>query len=1052
MRLLNDGWLFALGAPREFTPVSIPHDWLIADTRRLYESGVGWYRRELDASFLKEGQRLFLRFDGVYMDSTLYVNGETAGEWKYGYTAFEHEITGLIRRNGPNTLLLRVNYQAPSDRWYTGAGIYRDVFLVTTNACRIAADGVYITTRREGTGWAYEAEAEADTGGRPYTLRHRLMGAEDGIRPWDMESPALYTLRTELFAEGRRMDAVDTRFGFRAAEFTPDRGFFLNGRPVKLHGVCLHHDLGGLGAAVWPDAIRRQFRLLRAMGVNAVRTAHNPPAKVLMEIADQMGFLVLSEFTDVWRRAKTPYDYARFFDEWSERDVAAWIRRDRNHPSVILWSVGNEIYDTHADAAEGAESLKRLMALARRFDPKENARVTFCSNYMPWENTQRCADIIKLAGYNYAAHLYGSHHASHPDWILYGGETGSTVQSRGIYHFPLAKTTLSDDDLQCSALGNSSTSWGARSVEENIRLDPPYTLGQFVWAGQDYLGEPTPYHTKNSYFGQLDTAGFPKDSYYLYQAAWTEFEESPMIHLFPYWDFSPGQLIDVRVCSNAPRVELFLDGESLGARDLSGTVTADFRVPYRPGALRAVAFDSRGGAVCEAVRHSFGDAAALRLSHDTEGDMVFTAITAVDAEGYPVENANRRVRVAVEDGDLLALDNGDATDYDPYRSDNRRLFSGKLLAIIRPHPGRSPRVTAMLDRDDIPVRKVELTADGYRIEARVFPPDANHRDLLWRLTDAGGIDSPLGRLEVAADGQSARVIPHGDGQAAVRCSPRNGRDHAAFISLLTLDITGYGKPLLNPYAFVSGGLYNASNAEMANGNERGVATLREGESHVGFMGLDFGPYGSDEMTLSLFPLDKEPFAFDIWEGMPKKGGEPLLTAFYDKGSVWNTYQETRCRLPRRLAGITGVCFVFRQKVHIKGFVFARLERAYQKQFAAECDRIYGDSFLAAPDGAMEGLAGNVTLVYPCLDFGPRGTGTVRLCWRSALPVNSMQLAFSGEAGEVRHMIELPQAGEYTDAVFQLGGRVAGAQTLSLILLPGCGLDLRWIWFQEEKPQ
>jgi len=711
-----------------------------------------------------------------------------------------------------------------------------------------------------------------------------------------------------------------------------------------------------------------------------------------------------------------------------------------------MWSLGNEIYDTHADAAQGAETLRRLMALAHHHDPKGNARLTFCSNYMPWENTQHSADIIQLIGYNYGANLYESHHTDHSDWILYGGETGSTVQSRGIYHFPLSKDTLSDDDLQCSALGNSATSWGARSVLENIRLDPPYTLGQFVWAGQDYLGEPTPYHTKNAYFGQLDTAGFPKDSYYLYQAAWTDFAQSPMIHLYPYWDFSPGQLIDVRVCSNAPRVELFLDGESLGTTELTEVVVADYQVPYRPGVLRAIAMDSQGNTVCEAVRHSFGEVVDLRLSHMTEGETLFTTIIAIDAEGRAVENANRRVNVAVEDGDLLALDNGDATDYESYQADNRRLFNGMLLAIIRPYPGKQPKVKAILDWEDIPIRKVELTADGYQIQAKVYPPEASHRDLHWRLTDASGIDSPLGRLDVKANGLSVRVVPSGDGQVIARCSPWNGKDHAAFISMLALDITGYGKPLLNPYAFVSGGLYSASNTELTNGNERGIATPRDRESHVCFQDMDFGPYGSDEITLSLFPLDKEPFSFDIWQDRPQAGETPLFTAHYDKGSIWNTYQDITCRLPRKLAGVTGVCFVFRQKVHIKGFVFTPMDKCFQKLFAAECDSAYGDSYQAAPDGAMEGLAGNVTLVFQHMDFRPHGSSAVRLCWRSALPLNSMQLHFSGEAGEVRQMVELPQAEEYTDAVFPLDMRVVGDQTLSLILLPGCGLDLRWIWF------
>lgn len=1030
-----------------FVPVQLPHDWLISDTSNFYESGTGWYRRKLDASFLTEGQRLFLSFDGVYMDSTLFVNGRQAGEWKYGYTAFEHDITDFIRRDRPNTLLLRVNYTAPGSRWYTGAGIYRDVFLKVRNACHFVPDGIYITTCKRDNRWHYEVDAEVETGGRPYELRHTLMEAEDKITAWDLEQPRLYTLRSELIVDGAVADTEHTRFGFRTVGFTSDKGFYLNGRRLKLNGVCLHHDLGALGAAVHPDAIRRQLTLLREMGVNAVRTAHNPPAKVFMDLADEMGFLVVSEILDMWRRPKNTYDYARFFDEWIERDAASWIRRDRNHPSVILWSVGNEIPDTHLDAEDGIQTLRRMLALVKKHDPKGHAPATLCSNYMPWENTQRCADIVKIVGYNYAEPLYEPHHAEHPDWIIYGSETCSTVQSRGVYHFPLGKSILSDDDLQCSALGNSSTSWGAKSVEDCILADRhiPFSLGQFIWAGQDYIGEPTPYHTKSSYLGHIDTAGFPKDSYYLFQAAWTDYKKTPMVHLFPYWDFSPGQDVDVRVCSNAPRVELFLNDESLGTKELDGRFVADYRVSYRPGALRAVAYDELGTVIAEEWRRSFGDVERLRLHSEIYGQLVFVTITAADREGNPVENANCRIRVSVEDGTLLGLDNGDATDYDQYKTDSRRLFSGKLLAIVKSQEGKALRVTAALDDNDIPIRKIELTARGYTVTARVYPQNATYGDLHWRLTDAGGIDSPLAGLEVAGDGKSATVIPRGDGEVYVRCAAKNGRGHVALISQLTLTITGMGRVLMDPYAFVSGGLYDWSNAELTNGNERGVATLRDGESQVGFKYLDFGDYGSDELTLSLFPLDKDPFAFEIWEGMPVEDGSRLCTVIYDKGSVWNTYREVTYTLPRRLRGVTGLCLVFRQKVHIKGFRFKKYQKAFQRLSVTECDGIYGDSFTVM-DNTVENIGNNVSILFENMDFGSTGAGSVALSWRSDIPRNSIQIVFEHEEEKIRKKVEIYRAEDYTSAVFPLDGRIFGKGTVSLIFLPGCKLDLAWIQF------
>ncbi len=1050
MKLMNDGWQFARSDTSEFVPVELPHDWLISDVNNLYKSDTGWYRRELDASFLADGQKLFLHFDGVYMDSTLFVNDRQVGEWKYGYTAFEFDITGFIRKDAINTLLLRVNYITPNARWYTGAGIYRDVFLKVKNSCCFLTDGIYITTAKEGDGWQFEADAEVETGGRPYELRHTLLEAEGEIIAWDVDHPCLYTLRSELIVDGKVMDTEDTRFGFRTIEFTADKGFYLNGRHLKLNGVCLHHDLGLLGAAVHKDASRRQLTLLKEMGVNALRTAHNPPAKVFMELADEMGFLVMSELLDMWQSPKNTYDYARFFNRWIERDAASWIRRDRNHPSVIMWSVGNEIHDTHADAVTGGEILRQLMALVKKHDPKGHAPATLCSNYMPWENTQKCADIIKLMGYNYAEPLYPAHHAAHPDWIIYGSETCSTAQSRGVYHFPLNRSILADDDLQCSALGNSSTSWGSKSVEACINADRsiPYSLGQFIWAGQDYIGEPTPYHTKNSYLGHIDTAGFPKDSYYLFQAAWTDYKKAPMVHLYPYWDFSPGQIIDVRVCSNAPKVELFFNDKSLGAVQLGDRFVADWQLPYSPGILRAAAYDEQGTVIAEECRTSFGDVTDLRLENNPIGELMFVTVTGEDKDGNPVENANCRVWVTVEDGTLLGLDNGDSTDYDQYRTDNRRLFSGRLLAIVKTREGITPKISARLDREDIPIRKIELSMDGHNISARIFPPDATYSDLYWRLTDAGGIDSPLGKLEVSEDGKSALLKPKGDGEVYIRCAAKNGKEHIALISQISYTIDGMGESFLDPYSFLSGGLYNKSNAELTNGNERGVATLRDGESHVGFENLDFGDYGSDELTLPLFALNNGPFEFEIWEGMPLENGRRLCTVTYDKGSIWNTYQDITCKLPSRLKGVTTLCLVFRQKVHIKGFRFTKLQKAFQKLYAAKSDVIYGDSY-TRKGNAVEKIGNNVSIIFNHMDFGDTGADAVAISWRSKIEKNSIQFVIADDTGEIRQMIEVTNSAEYTREVFPLEERITGKKCVSLIFLPGCDLDLEWIQFADS---
>ncbi|MDR1669741.1 MAG: DUF4982 domain-containing protein [Oscillospiraceae bacterium] len=1036
-KLINDGWEFSLDGGA-FRPVRLPHDWLIGDVNNLYKDGVGRYRRTLGADFWESGQRVFLRFDGVYMDCRLFVNGTAAGEWKYGYTAFEFDITEHLRRGADNALLLEVNYRAPNSRWYSGAGIFRDVTLKVKDAAHFISDGIYITTFRKDGEWAYTVTAEVEAPGQDYETRHTLL---EGGKPetWEIDNPKLYTLRSELLVGGRVADTEDTRFGFRETSFDPEKGFFLNGRHVKLNGVCMHHDLGALGAAVHKDAVRRQLDLLRGMGVNAIRTSHNPPAKVFMDLCDETGFLVMSELCDMWELPKTEYDYARFFNEWVERDAASWIRRDRNSPSVILWSVGNEIYDTHASAERGGGILRRLMELVRKHDPDGHARVTLCSNYMPWENTQKCADIIKLIGYNYAEEHYEKHHAEHPDWIIYGGETGSTVQSRGVYRFPLRKPILADDDLQCSVLGNSSTSWGAENVEACILADPPFSIGQFVWSGQDYIGEPTPYHTKNSYFGHIDTAGFPKDSYYIFKAAWTD---APAIHLFPHWDHSPGQMIDVRAATNAFRAELFLNGESLGSVELNGRFVADWRVPYQPGELRAAAYDREGNQVAEAVRRPFGDATALTLRTDSFGELRFVSIEAVDAGGSTVENAGNRVSVRVENGTLLGLDNGDSTDHDQYKTDSRRLFNGKLLAIVRRDGEEEPSVSAVLDSGDVPVRKIELTADGLTVTARILPSNATYTDLTWRLTDAAGIDSPLGELSVT--GNTAVIKPKGDGEVWVRCAAANGRGHTSLISQLSMDIAGFGTPFLDPYTFVSGGLSDRSNVKLTNGNERGVVAARDGESHIGFANLDFGPRGSGEVTVPLFPLSHDPFTFEIWEGMPGEGGERLCEVLYDKGQIWNTYQDVVCTLPRKLRGVTTLCFVFTRKVHLKGFVFKN--PAFTRLNAADSDGISGDSFLIN-GGAAEKIGNNVSILFGKMDFGGDGAGGLSLGTRSSLAGNSVLVLFRGGGAERREMLEVPGTADYAASEHTFREPVRGLLDVSLIFLPGSNLDLAWLQFR-----
>jgi len=1170
--LFNDGWTFAKSTldtqhwqTLTFAPVEIPHDWLIADTKNLYEDGIGWYKRILtaDANWEAEGVRkLMLQFEGVYMDSTLYVNEQQIGEWKYGYSTFEFDIFPALKE-GDNEIVVKVVHQGPNSRWYSGAGIYRNVRLKTRGDSYIDTDGVYVSTSRHGDSWRIAIETEVETV-EALELSHALYEGESLVaersihvapsaeltpaahedtpvpdnaaqakqgfgkveqnnnykrqalesvnltprrtcnealldvpspQPWSPDEPNLYRLETSIRSPetGQILERVVQNIGFREIALDAQNGFSLNGQGMKLNGVCEHHDLGALGAAFNIAAQRRRFVQLKEMGVNAIRTAHNMPAPGVMDLADEMGFLVVSESFDMWERPKTTYDYARFFREWSSRDVRSWVRRDRNHPSLILWSIGNEIYDTHADD-RGQEVTRMLRELVREFDPRGNAPVTIGSNYMPWENAQKCADIVKIAGYNYADKYYEDHHAAHPDWIIYGSETASVVQSRGIYHFPFERPILTDDDRQCSALGNSPTSWGAKSAEACIlaERDAPYSLGQFIWTGFDYIGEPTPYHTKNSYFGQIDTAGFPKDSYYIYQAAWTDYRKAPMVHIFPYWDFNEGQMIDVRACSNAPRIELRLDDETIGFHETnwaSGTQpVAHWKIPFKAGRLTALAYDEDGEVIAEDVREPFGDAHKILLHADRQSlradgrDVVFLEIGTEDAEGRPVENATNRVKIEVSGaGRLLGMDNGDSTDYDAYQGSSRQLFSGKALAIIGStleagtitirvsSPGLADAsfelpteavdaeathgLSVVLDcgtglsehteEQGLPVRKISIVSESgrtlnaeqpsVRVRAELYPPGTAHQDVEWAVTDDSGILSHLAVVE--ADGLEATVTALGDGAFRLRCASRSGTADVRLISQLEFEAEGLGTAYHDPYGFVSAGVYDYALGEVGTGNERGIATSRDGETHVGFTRLDFGPYGADTITVPIFALSDEAYPIEIWAGVPNEAGSELLAdVIYQKPSIWNTYQAETYTLSRKLRRIETLCFVLRQKVHIKGFSFAPQSRAFEWNRALDCDRIYGDAFNRT-DRAIEEIGNNVSLEFGDMDFGQDGTNGLTIRGASPIKLNTIQIRFEDEEGEFRRLVEFPESNGYEERTLPLE-TISGHYRVTFIFLPG----------------
>ncbi|WP_127538474.1 glycoside hydrolase family 2 TIM barrel-domain containing protein [Paenibacillus illinoisensis] len=1148
-KLFNDGWQFAKTkldvtdpAGLAFEPVELPHDWLIYNTLDLYEDSMGWYRKTFP--YTKDDQQLLLCFDGVYMNSSVYVNGQLVGEWKYGYSAFEHEITDALVE-GDNEIIVKVVHQSPNSRWYSGAGIYRNVWLKTRDRNHIVTDGIYVSIKQQPAGWQVELDTELNidqSAQLVHTIRYAgqviatntaavtaAAGGDTAVtdrqqivvenpKLWSTDEPNLYELVTELQVTDadqhvQTIESVSQRIGFRDIQLDPNEGFHLNGVKMKMNGVCEHHDLGALGAAFNLTALRRRFNLLREMGVNAIRTAHNMPAKEFMELADEMGMLIVSEAFDMWERSKTPYDYARFFPEWAHTDVKSWVKRDRNHPSLVMWSIGNEIYDTHADE-RGQEVTRMLMEYVLEFDPKGNAGITIGSNYMPWENAQKCADIVKLAGYNYAEKYYDKHHEEHPDWIIYGSETSSVVQSRGIYHFPFEQSILADDDEQCSALGNSTTSWGAKSAEYCIlaERDRPYSLGQFLWTGFDYIGEPTPYHTKNSYFGQLDTATFPKDSYYIYQAAWTDYKKSPMVHLFPYWDFSPGQLIDVRVCSNAPKIELQLNGKTIGTYDIdhaNGTqLVGWWKVPYEEGELKAIAYDENGEIIATDVQRSYTDAQKVRLQADKEQlqangtDLIFVEIQVEDEVGNPVQNANNRVQVHVTGaGRLLGLDNGDSTDYDPYKGLSRRLFSGKLMAIIgATHEPGSIRIEVTSEglqgavaefeskavdgevmstsasaatqgqtvltkneerpvltgrAQEIPLRKIEIISEAGQafdpsiqemvVTAKLYPENTSYRDIEWAVVNDAGIESNIAKVE--ANGLEVRVSALGDGEFRLRATSSNGTDKTKLISQLEFQATGLGTAYKDPYGFITGGLYDYTKGDVGNGNERGVATSRDGETHVGFRNIDFGPYGSDTITIPIFALSSEDYYLQIWEGMPDEEGSTLLAdVVYQKESRWNVYQEETYQLSKRLSGITSICFVLKQKIHIKGFSFERQSRAFEQNTAASCDHLYGDTF-SIQDEYVEGIGNNVSLEFENMDFTTEGTSKLVIYGCSPIDKNTIHIRFAGEDGQSNQLVEFTHSEGYEERVFELE-QVSGEQKVTFIFLPGSQFDFGWFRFEK----
>ncbi len=751
------GWRFLLAdsaqmATAEYNDtwwrlLDVPHDWAREGDFFVghpsgagggaLPGGIGWYRKTFTLSDYDSARdRYYLEFDGVYMNSTVYVNGQKAGHRPYGYSSFEYDITPYLRQ-GENVVAVRVdNSDQPNSRWYSGCGIYRHVWLTKTAPVHVAHWGVHADARVvKGKGRldiAVTLEGQGTVANTLIAPDGRVVGRSKGLRStitisnpklWSCETPYIYTLRTEVSSGGKVVDTYETTAGFRSFRFDPATGFWLNGRNMKLNGVCEHHDFGCLGAALNEDALHRKLTKLKAMGVNSIRSSHNPPAPELLAMCDTMGLIVMDESFDMWRRKKTQNDYARFFDEWHERDLADLILRDRNHPSILMWSIGNEVleqwssaeadtltleqanlilnagHDASTLAKDGELSVQSLLTqhladIVRRYDTSRPITAG-CNEPDPGNHLFK-SGAIDIIGFNYHHQWVKDVPKNFPNKPFIMSESVSALQTRGYYMMPSDSIYVApkewwlpytDPTYMCSAYDNMHASWSSTHEETwDVVKHTPYVGGQYIWTGFDYLGEPTPYGfpARSSYFGIIDLAGFPKDSYYLYQSEWTS---EPMLHLFPHWNWLPGQEIDLWAYYNqADEVELFLNGQSQGIRRKADShqYHVMWRVAFEPGELKAVSRKD-GKTVCEQVIRTAGAPDHIRLSVDYQGrQTTFITAEVVDKDGNLCPWAEDQISFFGDgEGEILGTDNGCQTSMERFTSPSRKAFFGKCMVVVK---------------------------------------------------------------------------------------------------------------------------------------------------------------------------------------------------------------------------------------------------------------------------------------------------------------------------------------------------------------------------------
>ena len=774
--------------------LNLPHDWAIeGEFSRDNPSGtgggalpggIGWYRKTFTVDKADEGKRLYIDFDGVYMNSEVFINGHSLGVRPYGYVSFSYDLTPYIKWGGKNVVAVRVdNGEQPNSRWYSGCGIYRNVWLTKLNPVHIAQWGTFITAEDVSKNSArlnirtkiqYDAAAQLQDSVKQadgtyvvfdseivpladVVLQSRLMDAEGNVvdevaselqviptclneveqeivvknpNLWSVNTPYIYKVNSILIDKitGKVLDNYCTNTGIRTFRFDAQKGFILNGERLKINGVCMHHDLGCLGAAVNIRAIERQLEILQEMGCNGIRCSHNPPSPELLDLCDRMGFIVMDETFDMWRKRKTAHDYSRYFNEWHERDLTDLILRDRNHPSVFIWSIGNEVLEQWSDAKadtltleqanlilnfghdqsmlakEGEMSVNSLLTkkLADMVKALDSTRpVTAGCNEPNPNNHLFRSGVLDLIGFNYHDDWFAGVPEKFPGKPFIVAESVSALMTRGYYRMPSDETVICperwdkpyfDDSFSCSSYDNCHVPWG-NSHEGTMRhvKNNDFISGQYVWTGFDYLGEPTPYGwpARSSYFGIVDLAGFPKDVYYLYQSEWHP--EKKVLHLFPHWNWTPGQDIDMwAYYNNADEVELFVNGESQGVRTKGkDDFHVVWRVKYESGVVKVVSRKD-GKAVLEKEIHTAGEPAQIRLTADrneikSDGrDLSFVTVEVLDKDGNLCPNADNQIMFDVQGAGFIAgVDNGSPVSMEKFKADHRKAFYGKCLVVVQ---------------------------------------------------------------------------------------------------------------------------------------------------------------------------------------------------------------------------------------------------------------------------------------------------------------------------------------------------------------------------------